>query len=64
MEAGEQQGDTTTSINAEGVIGNPRFAEKALQGTAELLEEEDGTSEKEADHDTRLQYIVGIILTL
>jgi hypothetical protein len=64
VEAGEQQGNTTTSINAEGLIGNPRFAEKALQGTAELLEEEDGTSEKEADHDMRLRDNLDIILTL
>jgi hypothetical protein len=64
VEAGEQQRDTTASINAEGFIGNTRFAEKGLEGIAELLKEEDGTSEKETDHDMRLRDNPDTILTL
>jgi hypothetical protein len=64
LEAGEQKGYTTASVNTHGLIGNPRFTEENLQRGTELIEEEDGTSEKKANHNPSLPADLGIIFTL
>jgi hypothetical protein len=50
LEAGEQQGDTATPINAHTLISYPRLTEKGAKGTAKILKEEESTSEKDTDH--------------
>lgn len=51
LSAGEEEGDPAAPINAQRLIADLRLAEKGLQGTAELVKEEEGASEKDTDHN-------------